>query len=699
MVGMLSYASAAVLFLLLTILLAANRSGQGLGTWLIAASAVNAVWGAFLSLEAGGLFAGKSHALWYVAESLRCAAWLSFMSALLYGRPRSLRLTFEGKVVLFTWLSVLSAGLSAQAIWPGQAFGPGSPVALIQMGGLLALSVVGLVLVEQLVRNTRSGHSYSLKHLYIALGLLFAFDVLAFAVGFMFRMPNSTLWDVRGVANALTVPLIALSASRNAEWSTRVFVSRHVVFYTSSLLAAGGILVLVSAGGYYVRLYGGSWGEFVQILMLLGALLGLTVLAASKDVRTQIRVFIVKHFYSNRYDYREEWLRFMDSLGRGTSAEETRLSLVVSIGGIVESRGGLLFERRAGVYRCTVTKNVGRSEAEPPLDDPLINVMAARGWIIDIARLVDGPDKDLISELPAWLLQVPEARLIVPLGQDADLIGWIVLLESMTTRELNWEDWDLLKTTGRAAAAQLALVQTSEALSEARQFEAFHRLSAFVVHDIKNVIAQLSLVTANANRHLDNPDFVKDAMVTVENAVHRMTRLLSHLRVGRVPGGENTRVILDRAVGTILENCRSRRPEPELRVEVEDVSIFADPEPLRSVIEQLVQNAQEATPDDGRIVVSVGREGHFASICVEDNGCGMDDEFVRERLFKPFDTTKGNAGMGVGAYQVREFVRGIGGEVRVKSSEGEGTRFEVLLPLAGVCVEVPDEEGREFSGG
>jgi signal transduction histidine kinase len=100
------------------------------------------------------------------------------------------------------------------------------------------------------------------------------------------------------------------------------------------------------------------------------------------------------------------------------------------------------------------------------------------------------------------------------------------------------------------------------------------------------------------------------------------------------------------------------------------------------VAAHLIRNAQEATGAEGKVEVRARREGPHAVITIEDDGCGMDPEFVRTRLFKPFDSTKGSKGMGIGAYQAREYVRSVGGWLEVETRPGQGTTLRIILPLA-----------------
>lgn len=226
----------------------------------------------------------------------------------------------------------------------------------------------------------------------------------------------------------------------------------------------------------------------------------------------------------------------------------------------------------------------------------------------------------------------------------------------------------------------MALLDSSEALSEARQFEAFHRLSAYVVHDLKNIAAQLTLVVGNADRHKSNPAFIEDAFGTVANATRRMNRLLTQLRTERPSGRIRSLALADAARQAIA--ARHLPPEPVLRLEPDDDPwVRVDQERLIAVLEHLIQNAQEATGPNGQIEARVRTEGEMAVVAIRDDGCGMNEQFIHERLFRPFTTTKGNAGMGIGVYESREFARGAGGELAVESSPGKGTTFFLKLPL------------------
>jgi putative PEP-CTERM system histidine kinase len=238
---------------------------------------------------------------------------------------------------------------------------------------------------------------------------------------------------------------------------------------------------------------------------------------------------------------------------------------------------------------------------------------------------------------------------------------------------------DLLKTAARQAASFLGQMRAAEALLEARKFDAFNRMSAFVVHDLKNIVSQLSLMLKNAERHRDNPEFQKDMLETVAHSVERMKQLMLQLREGTTPINAPQGVELAQLVHRIGKAKAVQQPVPEVSA-VGPVSVRGHEDRLERVIGHLVQNAQDATEPTGRVWITLTRNGRQATVEVGDTGHGMTPEFIRDRLFKPFQTTK-QAGMGIGAYESMQYVRELGGRVSVDSAPGAGTRVTLSLPL------------------
>ncbi len=410
-------------------------------------------------------------------------------------------------------------------------------------------------------------------------------------------------------------------------------------------------------------------------------------LVASSALRRRLQVFLAKHFYRNKYDYRVEWLRFIDTLSSPEEGVEVRANAVRSIAQIIGSPGGLLYLRaESGEYQPAAVWPAGGDPARRlpalPAGSEFVEFLARRQWVVDSEEYAASPDTYQHVSLPEFVIaDRVRHRFVLPLLNATDLIGFVSLAAPPPPFRPTFEDRDLLKTVGRHVATHLAQHESDRKLADSRQFEAYHRLTAFVMHDLKNLAAQLSLIVSNAEKHKHNPEFVDDAISTIANSTTRMQRLIEQLQRREVQT-QTRRVSLHEVAGRAAERCRARRPEPLLARDTDAGEAFveADQERLTMIVEHVIRNAQEATPDDGGVTVSVVPGTEWHSVVVSDTGAGMSVAFVRDRLFKPFDTTKGSKGMGIGAYQVREYVQSLGGRVLVESREGAGTRMELRLP-------------------
>ena len=352
---------------------------------------------------------------------------------------------------------------------------------------------------------------------------------------------------------------------------------------------------------------------------------------------------------------------------------------------IVESPAGLLWlSQETNCYSLVDNWNM------PELDvrqieqmNSMIQFLAKTQWIIDLDEYARNRSIYQDLQVPNLLLDLPGVWLVVPLMHQTQLLGFTVLTHARAKDKLDWEIRDLLRTAGRQVAGYLALLDVNLALASARQFEAFNRLSAFVVHDLKNIVAQLSLISTNADEHRNNPLFIEDALSTISHATQKMNRLLAQLRIQHSATQNIISLNLLEIIEQVVKNRSVAEPKPVIKQADNSAQILADKDRLAAIVEHLVQNAQDATNNDGYVNLRLYTEHNQAKIVIEDNGCGMSEEFIRDRLFKPFQTTKGNAGMGIGVYEAYEFAKALGGRIDVSSRVGEGTTFLVSLPLAG----------------
>jgi putative PEP-CTERM system histidine kinase len=268
----------------------------------------------------------------------------------------------------------------------------------------------------------------------------------------------------------------------------------------------------------------------------------------------------------------------------------------------------------------------------------------------------------------------------VPLLHFDRLVGAVVLARPRLERHLDWEDFDLLRVAGQQLASYLSEQAGQQALMDASRFDEFNRRMAFVMHDIKNLVSQLALLSANAEKHADNPAFRADMLVTLRNATEKLSMLLA--RLGRYGSGQVQGLevipLLDLAQNLV---DRFRAVHPVALTRDQPVMVMGNRDALEQALTHLIQNAIDASKPDMPVLLDITNEGLHGTIAVIDSGLGMSPEFVRTGLFKPFVSSK-PGGFGIGAFEAREIVKAMGGRVAVESCEGLGSRFSVSLPIA-----------------
>jgi putative PEP-CTERM system histidine kinase len=462
-----------------------------------------------------------------------------------------------------------------------------------------------------------------------------------------------------------------------------VNLSRRFVFRTGTLLLAGGYLLVMGTAGYYVRIFGGEWGEVFQVFLVSAGLMGLAVIGVSTQVRSALRQAIERNLYEYKYDYRDEWLRVTRELTQANPDEELGPRAIHALIDLLHAKTGAYWRMSNEGVLLPMTQLGGQwnSPFSAASSKSLMSFFERFDWIIDLDEYRRSPAAYDGLDLSLDLDLLKGARFAVPLPIEDRLFGIVVIGPPMTPMNLIWEDYDILKIIARQSAGFLALHHADRVLSASKQLRAMDQLSAFVVHDLKTVSAQLGLLLRNAERHKTNPAFIEDMLKTTENAVGRMNKLVDQLR-SRDQDSPQHKLDLITVVDQVVKDRGAQEPKPQLETFISSVSVHADAERLGSVIAHVIQNAQDATHPSGAVRVRIDSTPVWAIVTVADTGQGMSRDFLDNELFAPFATTKGVAGIGVGAYQCREYIRALGGDVSVRSQVGVGTEFTLRLPLA-----------------
>ncbi len=697
-IGLISHLVAAVGFTMLGLALTLKRSATGFRLAVALAAFITAFWaGSHVIAARYGIDAVG----WLSKfETLRTAAWIAVLLLL---QRRSLGLTdkpsssFAVAVGLgFIVALQIALDISFQFGSSMLPLSAQSPVAMLFVASRLVLAISGLVLLHNLFVNSGQAGGLPFRLFAVGLSVIFAYDLNLYTLHFLVGEPSPSLLGIRGAVNALAVPLIYLGL--RDEGGGRFALSRQAAFHTVSFSMIGLYLIAMSLLAYGLRLTGGNWGQLLQVTFLAMTLIAGALVVLSPRFRAELKVRIARNFYRYRYDYRVEWLRFIEMIDASETAGVGRIPfrerLVEAVATVLDCPGGALMEPSdAGGYQCTARWRWPDLAAPRIAEGAALTLyFAEAGRIVDFDRLrqeaaglaTAGSHGSLT--LPEWAVADRSIWLAVPLVHREQLTGVLLLQRSLAARDLNWEDFDLLRTLGRQGASYLAEAETQAQLDEAKSFDEYNRRFAFVMHDVKNVVSQLALVARNAERHADKPEFRADMVATLNSSVTKMTDLLKLMGrqtgAGPAPVAEvpETGADLARVVSIVTVALRRQHPAIELDGAEGPLPVPGDPERLEAMVTHLLQNAIDASAPDAPIRLALSRRGGEARLSIADSGHGMSAGFMRDELFKPFRSTK-DGGFGIGAFEAREIVRAHGGRLDVESRPGEGSRFTVALPL------------------
>lgn len=640
-----------------------------------------AIWG--LAWSSGGPVS-LSAVVGSAARNLGFVVWMAATFALSGGGVRSIssRLmiitlgVINGIAFLFGNIALIDSALSVAAVdskW------------LIR--GMLMVDMLtasaGLLLVEHVVRHR--GRDMRMPVLVVAGGIVavWAYSLNIHLLSWLVDRAPRALILIEPMVVALVLPafvLVAMDMGRD-----RIRLSRTIAVRTIAVMALVAYLVTIALTGALARLVGGDYGDVLQGTLLAIALGLGAVLITSRRSRGWLRVMMSKHFFEHRYDYRAEWMRFTSTLeGRDGEAELPFRRIARALAELTDSPGALLMTAdEDGEYRLADHWGwLPEQGSEMVLPTRTTFMLQETGRIVELDALRSGvaASEDSAIGLPGWIIEDDTAWVVLPLLHLGRMAGIAVLKRPIASRPLDWEDLDVLRISSRQAASYIAEIQSQTALSEARRFDEFNRRFAFIMHDVKNLASQLGLLAANAERHADNPEFRADMVETLNLSVTRMNDLLQRLSAKRPASSIASAPVALTPLLAALASSASRR-HPVTAACDPDLMVQGDAAAINQILNHLVTNAIDASPDGAPVMIAASVKASMAHIEIIDQGKGMSQDFVRHELFKPFVSTKAN-GFGLGAFEALQLARGMGGRLEVDSREGEGTCFSLRLPQA-----------------
>ena len=651
--------------------------------WQVLVAATTALWCAALTI----FLPGSSEAL--VAQMVRDGAMLGWLGATFWSprapMPRPLRLILR----MLATICLLAFLLGAAAHWrAGAAAAPWMKPTLTFTAMIVAIG--GLLIIDGAVRRASGGLRMPVLAVAGGFAMLWAYELNVQLIGALTGAKASTLIALLPAVALLTVPIHIVAAMDIGR--ERMRLSRTAATRSLILLGAAVYLILIALTGAVARAVGSDYAELAQAISLAVALGAGGLMLASARSRAWLAVIISKHFFEHRYDYRAEWMRFTATLAQGAkgdgSDDDRNLyrRVAKALAQLTGSPGALLMLPAAsGGFRVAEQWHwPGGVGEEAGLSLRSAFMLQETQHIVDLdAERRGAPGKHPAGvdlAIPDWLIADTRAWVVVPVLHFQRMIAIAVLHRPAVSRALDWEDLDVLRIAGQQAASYLAESQSQQALSEARRFDEFNRRFAFIMHDIKNLASQLSLLARNAERHADKPEFRADMTQTLKISAGRLSDLLVRLSPReRGPAAEPGRTLVEPLLNEVAAEMRPRRAR-FVGCQA-GLSAWAEAGAIRQIVQHLVANAIDASaPDTPVQVVAVAEQGR-ARIDVIDQGCGMTREFIRDELFKPFVSTK-ESGFGLGAFEALQLAQGMGGAIEVTSEPGKGSNFTLWLPLA-----------------
>jgi putative PEP-CTERM system histidine kinase len=630
------------------------------------------------------------------AKSLLPIAWLGFSLTYSRGNSRESLARWRIPLAVAALLPIgLSLGFREQLIYVVPAvsavnvleFRFGSMAKALNIV-LLVSFVLALMNLEQTFRSAVGTMRWRIKYVVLGLAVIFGAHFYVRSQAILFSGHDMALSVLESSGLLAGCVLLTLAYARTGLREIDVYPSRAVVQSSVTVLVVGAYLFIVGVLAQLVRWFGGTGGFQLQALVVLLGAVGLAVLLLSDRLRQRLRAFVGRHFRKAQHDSVGIWTEVSRRLANAKDQADlcdVSARLFCETFDVLSVTVWLLDEQRTQLI-------VGASTARQPAEAAAGNepAIASRAVAAGLGERSSPYDLEEVNE--PWAVEwrrlnsttFPRGgrRWCVPLVVGEHNLGAIVLADRVNGADYTFEELELLQCMATQMTSGLLKLRLAREVARAGELEAFRTMSAFFVHDLKNAAASLNLMLTNLPAHFDDPAFRADALRGVGNTARRIDEMIDRLSALRQrPAFTPVEADLNQLVGEAIDRLGTM-PHVELTKELGPVPrIIADRGQVQSVVTNLLLNARDAVEPGGRIQVRTDHLDGRVVLSVTDNGCGMSPAFMKESLFRPFQSTK-KKGLGIGMYQTRLIIEAHGGSIEVESEAGKGTTFRVSLPVS-----------------
>jgi putative PEP-CTERM system histidine kinase len=555
------------------------------------------------------------------------------------------------------------------------------------------LSSVMLILycerIYHVIKSTGKGHGALPFSMTIA-GIFF-FAIFSNLIVTSTPSNHYGIWA--SVVALMSLPFLIKGCNALSDIHVSMSISRPLALHTALFSIAGFYLLGLSGLGVLTQSVIPDWSYTSQAVMVGALVFPVLYLLSSNKLRREILVWLNKHLYSAQFDYRDTWRTIHEKFDPELEGSDAALRALKTVSGIINHPYGAYYRIKGSSLFEEANIRSSLSEANLDRIQKIMSKSGNENWIIDVNEACLHPERYPMLNGEDVQFRAEGIHIIIPVVVENSLRGvWVVMNGAKPKWKLNWETRDFLTSLGQQMEGYIHIQSARQSFQEAAQLAAFHQTSAFVIHDMKNVYAQLAMLNKNAQKHGENPEFIKDAFASLSSMQIRMEKMLGQL-TNKQRSEDEIKTTLTFDLAAFIKRSKSIltiekfgiKPEVLFDDNNESAQLSLNIDKLTNVLRHLVDNALYACKNSvtKKVTIICNANKKNVIISIIDTGSGMSADFVKAKLFKPFETTKGNAGMGLGVYDAKNFIEQIGGEITVRSEVNKGTEIALIIPRSG----------------